>query len=119
MPRFLAIYTGAVDGSNAARWNALSEAERQDREQRGMAAWMQWGSVHAAAIVFNGGPLGKTKRVTAQGIADIRNAMTGYTVVEAESHEAAANMFENHPHFAIFPGDGVEVMVELPIPGGA
>jgi hypothetical protein len=39
-------------------------------------------------------------------------------VVRAESHEAAVKLFENHPHFAIFPGDGVEVMPVLPIPGG-
>jgi hypothetical protein len=33
-----------------------------------------------------------------------------------DSHEAAAAMFENHPHFAIFPGDGVDIMPCLPIP---
>ena len=38
------------------------------------------------------------------------------TVVEAESQEAAANMFIGHPHFTIFPGDGVEIMECLPIP---
>jgi hypothetical protein len=27
-------------------------------------------------------------------------------------------MFENHPHFAIFPGEAVEIMPVLPIPGG-
>jgi hypothetical protein len=27
-------------------------------------------------------------------------------------------MFENHPHFAIFPGEAVEVMPVLPIPAG-
>lgn len=37
-------------------------------------------------------------------------------VVEAEPHEAAAKLFENHPHFAIFPGDGAEVMECLPKP---
>jgi hypothetical protein len=26
-------------------------------------------------------------------------------------------MFVGHPHFTIFPGDGVEVMEVLPIPG--
>jgi hypothetical protein len=30
---------------------------------------------------------------------------------------AAAKLFEGHPHFTIFPGDGVEVMEVLPIPG--
>jgi hypothetical protein len=39
-------------------------------------------------------------------------------VVRAASHEDAAKMFENHPHFAIFPGERVEIMPVLPIPGG-
>jgi len=25
-------------------------------------------------------------------------------------HEAAAKLFQSHPHFTIFPGDAVEVM---------
>lgn len=29
----------------------------------------------------------------------------------------AASLFEGHPHFAIFPGDAVEIMERLPIPG--
>ena len=35
-----------------------------------------------------------------------------------DSHEAAALMFDQHPHFTIFPGDSVEVMPVLAIPGG-
>ena len=38
-------------------------------------------------------------------------------VVRANSHEAAAALFENHPHFTIFPGEAVQVMPVLPIPG--
>ena len=43
--------------------------------------------------------------------------MGAYTVVRADSHEAAAKLFENHPHFAIFPGESVEIMPVLAIPG--
>jgi hypothetical protein len=38
-------------------------------------------------------------------------------IVKAESHEVAAKMFQEHPHFTIFPGDGVEIMECMPIPG--
>src|SRR5690349_19500589 len=117
MKQFMAIYTGTEAGR--ARWMQLDEAERKRREAAGLAAWARWGQTHAAAIVDQGAPLGKTKRVSADGIADIRNAMAAYTVVEAESHEAAAKLFEGHPHFTIFPGDGVEIMECLPIPGRA
>ena len=61
-------------------------------------------------------PLGPTKRVSAEGIAEARNQVTAYVIVRAESHEAAARMFEEHPHFTIFPGDAVEIMECLPIP---
>jgi DNA/RNA endonuclease YhcR with UshA esterase domain len=65
-----------------------------------------------------GGPLGKTKKIDAKGIADISNQMGAFTVVRAPSQEAAAKLFENHPHFTIFPGESIEVMPVLPIPGG-
>lgn len=42
--------------------------------------------------------------------------MAAYTIVEAESQQAAARMLESHPHFRIFPGEAVEVMECLPMP---
>lgn len=117
MKTFLAVYTGTPD--SMSRWSTLTEAEQQERQQQGLAAWHAWAERHRDVIVDMGGPLGRTKRVSPDGIRDIRNAMTGFTVLRAESHEAAARLFENHPHFAIFPGDGVEVMEILPIPGAA
>ena len=63
-----------------------------------------------------GGPLGETKQVTEHGIEDVSNAMGAYMVVKADSHVAAAKLFDKHPHFTIFPGESVEVMPILPIP---
>jgi len=114
MKKFLAIYTGTAAGRE--RWNALSDSERKQREDKGMKAWGAWAQDHKADTTENGGPLGRTKRIDQSGVNDIRNAMAAYTVVQADSHEAAAKMFENHPHFTNFPGDGVEVMEVLPIP---
>ncbi len=65
-----------------------------------------------------GGPLGKTKKVSERGIEDVSNELGAFTIVRASSQEAAAKMFERHPHFAIFPGESVEVMPVLPIPAG-
>lgn len=81
-----------------------------------MLAWGQWVETHEAAIVDTGAPLGKTKRISGQGIADMKNAMVAYAIVQADSHQAAARLFEKHPHFMIFPGESVEVMECLPIP---
>ena len=60
----------------------------------------------------------RPRRSIRNGIADIANEMGAFTVVRAGSHEAAAKLFENHPHFAIFPGERVEIMPVLPVPGG-
>jgi hypothetical protein len=117
MKTFLAVYLGTPTSPQRKEWDGLSEAERKTREEAGMKAWMEWGTKHGAAVVVNGGPLGKTKHISPRGIADVKNNMTGYTVVKAESHEAAARMFEKHPHFSIFPGESVEIMEVLPIPG--
>lgn len=118
MKKFLAIYTGTAAGVEKSGWNAMTDRERQEREQAGIRGWEEWGKAHADSIVDDGTPLGKTKRASADGIADAKNGICAYTVVRAESHEAAVKLFENHPHFTIFPGDAVEVMECLPLPAG-
>lgn len=116
MKKFLGIYMGTAAARSSSHWDELSEQERKELEAKGIKAWMDWGTKHAAAIVDHGAPLGKTKRASKKGIADYRNGMTGYVIVQAESHAAAAKLFENHPHFSAFPGDSVEIMECLPLP---
>lgn len=115
---YLAIFLGSKTSPKMAAWNALSDSERQKKEREGIAAWKAWVEKHYGAILEMGGPLGKTKKVDAKGVTDIANELGAFTVVRAASHEAAAKMFENHPHFAIFPGERVEIMPVLPIPAG-
>ncbi|HUD61060.1 MAG TPA: hypothetical protein VMQ99_16265 [Acetobacteraceae bacterium] len=114
---FLAVFLGSKNNPRMKAWMALPEAQRRAKEQEGMAAWKSWMEKHHAAVVSMGGPLGKTKKITERGIDDVSNEMTAFVVVRAESHEAAARLFEKHPHFSIFPGESLEVMPILPIPG--
>ena len=81
-----------------------------------MAGWTNWAKKNAASIIEMGGPLGKTKKVDASGITDTRNELSAFIIVQAESQEAAAKLFVDHPHFAIFPGDAVDVMEIMPVP---
>src|ERR1700690_94434 len=112
---FLAIYLGSPAAMEA--WRTKSEAERKELQAKGMAAWNAWAEKHKSAIVNRGAPLAKTKRVTAGGVTDVRNAMAAYTIVRADSHEAAAKVFKDHPHFMMFSGEAIEVMECLQIPG--
>ena len=114
---YLAIFLGSKTSPRRAAWDALPEGERRAKEQEGIAAWKAWVEKHQSAIVAMGGPLGKTKKVTQRGIDDTSNALGAFMVVRAESHEAAATLFEKHPHYTIFPGDSVEIMPVLSIPG--
>ena len=115
---YLAVFLGRKTGARMKTWMALSEAERRAREREGIAAWQAWLEKHRAAVSATGGPLGKTKRITERGVEDVSNEMGAFVVVRADSHEAAARLFEKHPHFTIFPGESIEVMPVLPIPGG-
>lgn len=117
MKKFLAIYLGTPSSFERSGWQTMDEQKRKELEAKGIRAWGDWMVANKAAIVVDGGPLGKTKRTAADGVSDTKNSMTGYSVVQAESHAAAARMFQNHPHFTIFPGEAVEIMECLPIPG--
>lgn len=114
MNNYIAVFTGTP--ARRTEWDALDADTRMQREQAGMQAWGKWMVDHQAEIVDSGGPLGKTKRAGPDGISDISNNIAGFVQVRAESHDAAVRLFENHPHFSIFPGDAVEVMPVLPIP---
>jgi len=115
MKNFLAVYVGSAAGMQA--WREMDEAQRKQKEAAGMEAWQAWMEANAPSVVDMGGPLGKTKKVTDAGIEDTSNEMGAFMVVRADSHEAAAKLFDKHPHFSIFPGDSVEIMPVLPIPG--
>lgn len=117
MKKFLAVFTGSPGAMQDSGWNALSDTERQERNQAGISAWHAWMEKYKSQVSVAGGPVGKTMRISRVGIANAQNNLSGYLVVTAESHEAAAKLFENHPHFSIFPGEAVEVMECLPVPG--
>lgn len=114
MKRYLAVYTGSA--AAMAKWNSMPEDQLRDRQVAGIKAWHDWVERNKGAILELGAPLGYTKRASVAGVSDTRNNMSAFTIVQAESHEAAAKLFENHPHFTIFPGDGVDVMECMPIP---
>lgn len=89
-------------------WMAKSEEVRKDAEDKMKAEWDMWLEAHKDSVL-NNISLGKTKRVTAEGVTDVNNGMMLSSYVQAESAEAAAEIFKNHPHFGI-PGGYIEIM---------
>jgi hypothetical protein len=119
LKRFMAIYIGIATPAQKAALSQSDPTQLADMQARGMAAWGVWAARNAAQIVDHGAPLGKTKRASKAGISDTTNQMTAYAIVQAESHDEAARLFQDHPHFAVFPGEAVEIMEILPMPGAS
>lgn len=104
--KFIVTYQMPHAGLDA--WMLMPETERKTQESVMQAEWNAWMENHKTAITETAG-VGKPKRITAEGITDARNDLMMYSMVEAESIEAAAKMFVSHPHFGI-PGATIEVM---------
>ena len=54
--------------------------------------------------------MGEPRRVTKAGTAAAQNQIAGFLIVEAADIAAAADLFQDHPHITVFPGDGIDVM---------
>jgi hypothetical protein len=111
--KFLVLYL--IPASVMADWAKTDPAIRQPEEQKMQAAWGKWMGEHAKMIASTEVG-GKTKRVTASGVSDTKNDIILYSFVEAESHDAAARIFENHPHLQI-PQSSIEIMHVRPMTG--
>lgn len=109
MTKFLVTYMGSESGVQP---DLISE----DQRQAFMQCWADWAAANKQAIVDDGAPVGKTLLVTPDAISPTKNSIVGYTIVEADSHEAAAEIFRTHPHVAIL-NHPIEVMVCPPVPG--
>lgn len=109
MGRFLAIYHGAADEPDKSE---LSD----DEQTEFLNAWARWARENEAALVDNGAPLFRKKRVTAEGSADFVDSKTGYAIVEAPSHDEAVRIFSGHPHLRLITGNWIEVLECPPVP---
>ena len=106
MIKFIVFYL--IPSSVMAEWAKTNPDTRKAAEEKLKAEWQKWMSDHSKMITLTEA-CGKTKRVTAKGISDFNNDICLYSIIEAESHEAAAKIFENHPHLQI-PDSSIEVM---------
>jgi len=74
MKRFLAIYLGSEESPEKSGWKRMDVAARKQRQRSGVTAREKWAAEHANAIVDQGTPIGKTKRVDRKGVSTINNA---------------------------------------------
>jgi hypothetical protein len=112
MKKFMVLYM-----ASGAEFEKMMKNSTPEQQKKGMDAWMSWMNANKASLVDHGAPLGKTKRVDSNGASNTKNEIGGYSIVQAESHEAATKIFgKDHPHLHV-PGAWMEIVEIMPLPG--
>jgi hypothetical protein len=106
LKKFLVLYL--VPAQVMGDWAKTDPETRKLAEEKMRGDWQRWMSDHAKMISITEAA-GKTKAVTAAGISDTKNDFLLYSMVEAETHDIAAQAFANHPHLTI-PQSSIQVM---------
>ena len=114
MQKFLVVYLAPA--SVLADWAKTDPDQRKVAEEKMQGEWRLWMKNHDKLLSDRGAGVGKTKRISAKGITDGKNDIMLYSIVEAQSHDAAARAFEHHPHLQI-PEASIEVMALNPMSG--
>jgi YCII-related domain len=112
MKKFVVLYM-----ASGPEFEKMMKNSTPEQKKKGMDAWMKWMNANKTSIVEGGAPLGKTKRVDSNGASNTKNEIGGYSVVQAESHDAATKIFgKDHPHLQM-PGAWIEIIEIMPMPG--
>ena len=112
MKKFVVLYM-----ASRADFEKMMANSSPEQQKKGMDAWMKWMDANKSSIVDGGAPLGKTKRVDSSGASNTKNEIGGYSIVQAESPDAATKLFgKDHPHLQM-PGTWIEIIEIMPIPG--
>ncbi len=98
-----------------ASFQELRNASKQERQLM-LDGWLAWEKKHSASIVQAGAPLGKSLRVTATDAAPIANDLGSFDIFQAESQEALAAIFKDHPHLMRSAERFVEMVEIMPMP---
>jgi hypothetical protein len=83
-----------------------------EQNQAVLAGWRAWSQRASGSLVELGAPLAEPtvlKGSAAPGFVG------GFSIVQADSAEAAKRIFDGHPHFEN-PGNSIELLEYLPMP---
>jgi hypothetical protein len=93
--------TGAVMGTFALIYSGGSMAQTPEEQQAVMQAWTEWFGTLGDAVVQVGNPFGASASVSGDGVGRPGAlGATGYSVVRAESLDAAAGFAKSCPIIA-------------------
>jgi len=116
MQKFIVLYCMPMAGLED--WMKMPAEERKAQEDDMKAKWDAWMAANKGLMDGPTAGVGMTKRITTQGVADAKNDIMLYSIVQGESQEAVAKAFEGHPHLEI-PGGWIDVSAVNYLPGMA
>ncbi|GJM03352.1 MAG: hypothetical protein DHS20C08_18530 [Rhodomicrobium sp.] len=104
MPQFIFTYHGG------------KPPETPEEGQKSMEEWKAWATGLGAALVNPGTPVGVTKVLTKDGVSTEASVhpIMGFSILEAESMDAALNLLMDCPHFKYEGTLEVSEMMQMP-----
>lgn len=82
-----------------------------------MAKWGAWMEKVGSGLVDIGSPFGPGSSVVDNGSTGVPNAATGYSIVEADSMDAATALVEGHPYLSEGNGNyAIDIYELMPVP---
>src|SRR5260221_9572013 len=86
--------------------------ESQEAGANYQAKWRAWVGGMGDALVNPGHPMGMPKKVSSRGVSDVNdsNRLTGFSIVAADSLDAALDMAKKCPHLEHGTVDVAEAM---------
>lgn len=94
----------------------MKNASPEDAK-KGMEPWFAWKEKVGEGMVDMGTPLGNSHKVTKSGASAGKSTVVGYSILQADSMDEAAEMLKDHPHLEWMNGCEVEIHESLPLPG--
>lgn len=107
MSKFLVLYRAPVSAREQM------ESSTPEQRQAGMELWRAWADKAGSAIVDLGAPLADGALV---GDGDAYSDISGFSILSADSQQAALALLRDHPHFHT-PGGQIELHEMQRAPG--
>ena len=103
MPNYIIAYHGG---------NKSETPEEGTKDMERFQAWVAWVDSLGDAVVNPGTPLGKSKTISSDGVSegDVTNPLIGYSIVKAESMDAALNIAKGCPYLEMGTVEVAETM---------
>src|SRR5437763_15803993 len=93
MTKYLVLYNAPTSAADQMAQASPEEA------QAGMDAWTAWAQKNGDSVVDLGMPLGSSSHLEPGSVSPGSSQAGGYSILEADSLDAAAKILEDHPHF--------------------